>query len=200
MKYIAAFVAIFVLLVAAALLFLRDKDYIFRFSEPELHERLNEHLPWSERYLFIFEVTLDNPRIDLIEGSDRVAGGLDATLNIFVNDNPKPLGGAIDLTGGVRYVSDEGAFYLTDPTIEKIAIQGIPDVYANKANEALSKALSAFYRSRPIYRMGGGDPKQLAARLLLKDVVVKDEHLIVTLALDKTRGSAHDADKGEQVQ
>ena len=186
-----------VLLAAAAGAFylLRDREYVFRFSEPELREKLDAQLPWSERYLFIFEVTFDNPRVDLIEGSDRVAGGVDAILNIVINNNPRPLSGAIDLSGGVRYARQEGAFYLTDPTIEKIAIQGIPDAYANKANEALSTALSAFYRSRPIYKLEGTKASHQTARLLLKDVIVEDEHLVVTLGLDKS-GDIDPASKG----
>ncbi len=197
MRIVVATIAILLIAAVGAFYLLRDRDYVFRFSEPELRGKLDEQLPWSERYLFIFEVTLDNPRIDLIEGSDRVAGGVDATLNIYVNNNPKPLAGAVDLTGGVRYASEEGAFYLTDPVIEKVAIRGIPGAYANKANAALSSALSAFYRSRPIYKLDGTKAPHQATRLLLKDVVVKDEHLVVTLGLDKS-GKDEPAMKGSE--
>ncbi len=171
---------------AAAFFFLRDQEFVFRFSEADLRERLDDQLPWSERYYLIFEVTVDNPRIDLIEGSDRVAGGVDATLNITINDNPQPLSGAVDLSGSVRYVREEAAFYLADPQVENVRIAGIPDRYANRANQAISNALGAFYKSRPIYTLEGTEAADRAARLLLKDVTVKDEHLVVTLALDQS--------------
>jgi hypothetical protein len=190
MKLIAAAVLVVLALIAAGFFFLRDQEFTFRLSESELRERLDDRLPWSERYYLIFEVTVDNPRVDLIEGSDRVAGGVDATLNIFINNNPQPLSGAVDLSGSVKYVREEAAFYLTDPQVENVRIAGVPDRYANKANEAISSALSAFYKSRPIYTLEGTDASHQAARLLLKDVTVKDEHLIVTLALDKSVGES----------
>ncbi len=194
MKYLTGMILLIIAVAAAAFFFLRDQEFTYRFTESQLRERLENQQPWSERYFFIFEVSLDNPRIDLIEGSDRVAGGLDATLNIHINNNPRPLGGAVDLSGGVRYVREEAAFYLTDPVVENVAIQGVPDAYANKANEAISKALHAFYRSRPIYTLEGTDASKMAARLLLKEVVVENEELVVTLALAKP-GEASAADK-----
>ncbi len=183
MKLLAPIILLVFAGLAAAFFLLRDNDIKFRFSEPQLRDRLDEQLPWSERYYFIFEVTLDNPRIDLIEGSDRIAGGLDATLNIYINNNPRPLSGAVDLSGGLRYAREEAAFYLTDPVVEQIRIAGVPDAYANKANEAVSKALGAFYRSRPVYVLSESEVSHQTARLLLKDVIVKDEHLVVTMGL-----------------
>ena len=186
-QFVAGLLLLILALIAAAFFFLRDREFTYRFSETDLRERLDDRLPWSESYYLIFEVTVDNPRIDLIEGSDRVAGGVDATLNITINNNPRPLSGAVDLSGAVKYVREEAAFYLADPQVENVRIAGIPDRYANRANEAISKALSAFYKSRPIYTLEGTEASKQAARLLLKDVTVKDEHLIVTLALDQNK-------------
>ncbi|MEM8771732.1 MAG: DUF1439 domain-containing protein [Pseudomonadota bacterium] len=187
MRFIATAVLFLIAVLAAAFFFLRDRDFTFRFSEADLRERLDAQLPWSERYFTIFDVTIDNPRIDLIEGADRFSGGVDARLDIALYDEPFPLQGAVDLSGAVRYARDEGAFYLTDLKVEKVRIAGIPDRFANTANDAISKAIAAFYKSRPIYRLDEATTSHQAARLLLKDVTVKDEHLIVTLALDKSR-------------
>lgn len=184
-RYVIAGLILLLAVVASAYFLLREREFVFRFSEPQLREKLDDRLPWSERYFFIFEVKLDNPRIDLIEGSDRVAGGVDATLNIVVNDNLRPLSGAVDLSGTVDYVREEGAFYLADPVVENVKIAGIPPRYANRANDAISSALGAFYKSRPIYTLAGTDASKQAARLLLNDVVVENEHLVVTLTLAK---------------
>ena len=191
-KTITAGVLLLISIIAAAFLYLRDRDVTIRLSEPQLRERLDDRLPWSERYFFIFEVTFDNPRIDLVEGSDRVAGGVDATLNIYVNNNPQPLAGAVDMSGAVRYARDEAAFYLADPQVENVRIVGVPDSYANKANDAISNALAAFYKSRPIYTLEGTEASKQAARLLLKDVTVENEHLVVTLSLAKKAGGGEE--------
>ena len=169
------------MLVAGAFFWMSEKDFVFRFSEADLRERVDDRLPWSERYLFIFEVTVDNPRIDLVDGSDRVAGGVDLLLNIDFGNGDVPLAGAVDVIGGVEYQSKNGEFFLVDPEIENIRIQGVPDRFSNQANAAISLALSEFYRVRPIYSLDDTDASHLAARLVLKDVIVEDEHLVVTL-------------------
>ncbi len=89
-------------------LYFQGKEYTFRFTEAELQEELATRLPLSKTYLFIFEVLLDDPRLALVEGSDGVDAGLDVTVNIKINDEPLPLGGELDVSGGVRYEAPHG--------------------------------------------------------------------------------------------
>ena len=91
--------------------YFQEREYVFRFTEPELQAKLADNLPYARTYLFIFEVVLDNPRLALVEGSDRVNAGLDLTLNIRIQDEPLPLGGELDVSGGVRYDGKSGQFF-----------------------------------------------------------------------------------------
>jgi len=102
MRYVA--ITALVLLVAAggAFYYISGNEYVFRFSEAELQEKLNAKLPLSRRYLRIFEVTLNNPRITLANGSRRVRAGIDAILNIRVAGEREALGGILDASGGVK--------------------------------------------------------------------------------------------------
>lgn len=159
------------------------KEYVYRFSEQQLQEKLNSKLPFSRRYLLIFEVTLDKPRISLVDGSDRIAAGLDIILNIHVSNSATPLGGTVDVSGKLAYDSGKGEFFLTDPVIEKLEVQGIPEKYTKKASIVIAQALGDFYKANPVYRLSGTDMKQAAARLALKDVVIKEQVLIVTLGI-----------------
>ena len=168
-------IAIAIILIAAVIgtyFYFSGKEYIFRFSETQIQEKLAEKLPLTKKYLLIFEVTLDNPRVTLTNGSDRVTAGLDIILNIWINKNPTPLGGAIDASGGVKYVSERGDFFLTDPVIERLAIQGIPDKYTEQVNKILTKALNEYYETHPIYTLKPTDVKNAAARLILKNVII----------------------------
>jgi hypothetical protein len=176
-------------LVAAIYLSLRDRVVELTFTEDQLLAQFEKLLPWTERYLFIFEVTLDNPRIDLIDGDNRISGGVDVTLNVYLSDQPAPLGGAVDISGGVRYEPETGSFYLTDPHVENVRIAGVPDRYANRANEAISFALEDFYKARPIYVLSPHDARTSAARLVLKDVYVEDEKLFLKMSLAPTARS-----------
>ena len=128
-------------------------------------------------------MVLDNPRLSLINGTDRVDAGLDAALNVHINDMPLSLGGELDVSGGVRYDEIDGQFFLTDPVIENLNIQGIPDRYSERANNVLTKALGEYYADRPIYTLRETDAKQAVAKLLLKDVIVRNRELVVTLGI-----------------
>jgi hypothetical protein len=164
-------------------LYFQGKEYTFRFTEAELHEKLAERLPLRKTYLFIIEVVLDNPRLELIEGSDRVNAGLDVILNIRINDEPLPLGGELDVSGGVRYETPDGQFFLTDPLIENLSVQGVPAKYTDKVNTVLTQAVAEYYSDHPIYTLKRSDVKMATARLLLKNVVIEERVLVVTLGL-----------------
>ncbi len=180
----AAVVVVVVLAIAAgAYFYFSGKEYTFRFTEDQLQEKLAKKLPFTKTYLLILVVTLDNPRVTLREGSSRVQAGLDVFLNIQIGEEPKPFGGSIDASGVPAYVPEEGAFYLTDPVIENLAVQGIPAKYAARVNSILTKAVARYYAERPIYTLKNTNIKQSAARLVLKGVIVENGELVITLGL-----------------
>ena len=159
------------------------KEYVVRISESEIQEKLQEKLPLMKTYYFIIQVTLDNPRVHLENGSNRVGAGLDVVFNITLNKNPKPLGGTVDVSGGILYSAEKGQFFLTNPVIENLEVQGIPQDYTDKANKALTKALAEYYEKHPIYTLRATDAKQAAARMVLKDVIIENRELVVTLGI-----------------
>jgi hypothetical protein len=159
------------------------REYVYRFSDAQLQQALSDRMPIEKSYFLIFRVNLDNPRVTLPEGSDRVVAGLDVTLNILVGDEPLPLGGSLDASGGIRYDDAKGEFFLTDPVVERFEVQGVPEVYAARVTGILTTALAEFYAARPIYTLSNLDPTQAAAHLVLKSVVVERRELVVTLGV-----------------
>lgn len=164
-------------------LYFSDREYVVTIPEQTIREKLNERLPISKKYLSIFEVTLDNPRVELDSEKNRIATGLDVTLNIRVNGNDKPLGGSVDVSGTIIYVSEDGAFYLNEPIIEKLSIEGLPEKYTSKASTVVEKALSNFYSSRPIYTLKSSDIKHVTAKMILRNLVVKEKNILLTLGI-----------------
>ena len=169
--------------VILTLFLLQGKEFVLRISEDELQTKMDESLPLTKTYLFVVDVTLSNPRVDLIEGSDRINTGLDVTLNIKIEGQDQELGGAVDISGGVRYEPTTGEFFVIDPVVENLAIEGLPEEFTNQANDAVGSVLKAYYESYPIYTLRRTDMKKAAARLLLKSVVVENEKLVITLEL-----------------
>lgn len=169
--------------ITVAFLVLKGKEFVLRIPENDLRSKMEEKLPFTKTYLLIFSVTLSNPRVDLIDGTNRVNAGLDVRLNIKFRETDREFGGKVDISGGIQYNPDTGEFYLLDPVIENLSIQGIPDKHINKANSSVSKALGAYYKDHPIYTLRSTDVKKATARLLLKSVIVENEELVVTLGI-----------------
>jgi hypothetical protein len=179
-----------VVLLAVALLtaggaywYFAGRTYVVSISETELREKLAERMPFTKTYALLLQVTLDNARVSLIEGSDRVGIGLDVVLNLRIGSEPLNLGGSIDVSGGIAYRASDGQFFLTDPLIEQLQVQGVPEKYRERVREAVTRALAEYYATHPVHTLKAADLKQAAARMLLKDVVVTDRQLVITLGL-----------------
>lgn len=185
-KVLVGVLAVVLLVVATGgslYLYLSGRSYVFAFSEEQLREKLAERLPLTKTYFSLIQLTLDHPRVALTEGTNRVQAGLEVTLNLRVGDEPKQLGGSVDVSGGVKYVPESGEFFLTDPVVERFSVQGVPEKYAPKINDALTKLLGDYYAAHPIYTLKATDVKHAVAKLLLRDVTVRDKTLLVTLGL-----------------
>ncbi len=174
--------ALFVIFVGAYL-FMTEEGFVYRISEGQIRSKMSEKLPLTKAYLYVFEVTLDNPRVELIEGTDRVKAGIDVGLNLLIGGQDEPLGGTVDASSGIRYVPETGQFFLTDPHVEDLEIDGVPAAYAIQLNSVLTTALTEYYQSRPIYSIEGKETKDVLARLLLKDVTVENKKLVIRLGL-----------------
>jgi len=177
------------LLILLGLLFVWNaatNTHVFRFSEETIENVLQKRAPLTRSYFRVFDVTIDAPRVDLIEKSDRIAAGADVILDIKIGGFETPLQGAADISGSIEYRAEETAFYLADPQIEVLKIPGIPERFSDRAHGVVALAISEFYENRPLYELTGDETPKAAARMLLRDIVVKDGKLVVTLGLDQS--------------
>ncbi|WP_045858818.1 DUF1439 domain-containing protein [Teredinibacter purpureus] len=179
--FLIAFITVVILI--GMYIYFSGKNYLIVVPESEIQQKLNTKLPLKKSYFVFFDITLDNPRVDLVEGSDRINAGLDVELNIKIVNEGKPLGGTVDVSGALQYRPEEGAFYLLDPKVENLVMQGLPSELQEKASKVAEKALLTFYSERPLYRLKASDVKQAAAKLTLKNIVVNKEALEITLGL-----------------
>jgi hypothetical protein len=172
-----------VVLGAAGYCFLGSRSWTVRLSETALRQELEQHVPFTRTYLLLFEVTLDNPRVTLPEGADRMAVGFDAMVRIRTRGSSAPLRGALELSGGVRYDPGPGELYLTDARVDRVTGLPVPPEYVASVNEALTRAVAEYMRRWPIYTLVAENRRQRAARLLLRDVTIEDSHLVLTFRL-----------------
>ena len=178
-----ALIALLAVAAAAGYLAVHGKEYVYRIPEQVLRERLSARLPITKTYLILFQVTLDHPRISLEDGSDRVDAGIDLAINLRVDNAIKHLVGSLDFSGGIRYSQETGEFFLTEPIIQRVKIEGLPARYIDISKKLLAGALRDFIASHSVYSLSTTDATELGIRLALKRVIVKDHELVVTLGV-----------------
>ena len=181
MKYLISVIILIIGIAAGSYYYFSEKLFVIELTEQELQEKFSQSIPYKKNYLFIVDVFLSNPRLELIEESNRVKVGLDVTLNIIINNDP--FAGSIDVSGGVRYSNTNGSFFLDNPQIEALNISGVPAEYTDQASVHLENALSAYYAERPIYTLNNFESDQVLAKMVLKTVEVNDKKLLLKLGL-----------------
>jgi hypothetical protein len=163
--------------------YVQGRTVTLTFSEAEIQSRLDAAPPFTRTYLGVVQVTLDNPRVSLVDGSERIRAGSDVAVRVGLGSREISVPGSVEASGGVRFQPETGEFFLTDPVVEHLSVPGIPEEHAPRVAGAIERALRIYYDRNPIYTLEATDVKQATARLLLRDVRVADRHLVVTLAL-----------------
>jgi len=172
-----------VLVLAVMMLYFYGRRYDVIITQKQIDETLRARFPVSKNHLLIFQVTYSNPHVTLLPESNRIEVGLDAALDIKLRDQPKKLGGTAVLTTSLSYRSETHHFFLSEPEINKLTLQGIPQEHLDKVTRLASNAAREYLQRFPIYTLKAKDVKTTAVKLLLKDVQVKSNEVHATLGL-----------------
>ena len=180
---ILASCALLALLLGFAGLFwyFHGKRYDVVITQNQIDDALRTKFPVTKRHLLIFQVTYSNPRVTLLQQSNRIEVGLDADLNIELNE--RPLGGTAIVTAGMSYRNETHQFFLSEPVITKLEIRGVPQKHLDKVTRFASDAAREYLQEFPVHTLKAKDVKSATAKLLLKDVQARGKEVHVTLGL-----------------
>jgi hypothetical protein len=181
-----ALVLFLVWLIAAATggcQYMSGEGHQVRISEAQLQEKLDKRFPRTQSYMGIFGLTLEHPRVHLDNGSGRIGVALDFELSLGLARQRGPFRGSLDFSTGLSYVSDTGSFFLSDPVIENLNVEGLSTRQTKRLRAALGTAIAEHALSHPVYSLKDTDIRQLAARMTLKSVVVDQGALVLTMGL-----------------
>jgi hypothetical protein len=154
-----------------------------RISERQINLALAKEFPVSQPLLGLFKLTYENPHVTLPAGSDRVHLALDASLTLSLLPGAKTLSGKCLFESGIRYDPGSASFFLADPEIRKLEIQGLPQDQVDRVTQAALQLGQTQLEATPIYTLDTSDPKLQAAQRFVKDVRIKDGAVEVLLGL-----------------
>lgn len=154
-------------------------------TQEEIDSALADSFPISESYDDLLTITMENPRVDLTEGSDRMVIGVDASvvLNVPELEIGTTLSGSADLETGISYNPDTGEIILEEPSLVSLSIEGIPDVYLDLAVDVAGGLLTVALDGQAVYTLEPEDFQTAVASITLEGLRIENGLLVVTLGL-----------------
>ncbi len=160
------------------LLFQRyGSNLAIELTERDLQTRLATYFPVQNCGLIIVCLDVASPQVKLTEGSDRIALSTDLSATLGQRRYP----GSLAFSGKVRYVAQDGDFFLDDIVIDRFELAGIPIHYTELLRSRGPGLLRGVLSTRPIYSLKGNTLQQRLARLAVRDVRVVNGKLRVSM-------------------
>lgn len=176
-------IVLLVALVAGVAVYLHGKRMTVRITQAQIREQLATRFPIERTVLLLLRWRLEDPQVTFLPERQRVLVGLDARLNARLEGQREDLGGRIEVETALRYDVERGAFFLVEPVITKLAIDGIPEAHVMRVQDSVRGLVAETFAQRPVYTLRRADLAQGAARMVLKDVRIEDEAIVVVLGL-----------------
>ncbi|MBE0587610.1 MAG: hypothetical protein IH617_06145 [Hydrogenophaga sp.] len=100
-----------------------------KISEKRLMEVIARQFPRSNRYLELFDVTLDTPRLRLMPVENRIGTQLDFTVGMPLVET-RTQRGTLSLSYGLRLEPSDNTVRLTDVRLENMLLPDVAPVHA----------------------------------------------------------------------
>ena len=159
---------------------------VLTFTEEEIEQRLDAKFPITEDVELIKEplpiklpVTVQTPEISLIPDTNRLRARITAEINALLAKYEA----SASFSCGIRYEASDQSLRLVDPAVEEIETSKIPEKYRDQVHLLATLLAQRYLNDQAVYTLKDEDLKGQAARLLLKEVEVKDGLLHVRLGL-----------------
>jgi hypothetical protein len=150
-------------------------------SQSEIQQRLSDRFP-IKRCVAQACIELLSPVAILSDGSDRIG----FSSAVIASGGKQQFPGQVAFTGKVRYVRDDGKFYLDDIEIQTLQIASVPPNLAAVVKALGPGIIRTGLQNYPIYTIKGSTGKEMLAWLAVGDVQVVNGKLRVTFKLAKS--------------
>ena len=153
-------------------------SYTMEISEKDLEKKVQAFMPLTQKNNFV-TVTLAEPNIDLVKGSNKVALSttIDATALGNINGT-----GIIDVAGNIIYNKEQGAFYLQNIEVLDFKSDKINAAYKDIVKSLAQELLNTALKAHPIYQFDTSKTEDKIAKETLKSVKICDEKLLLKLS------------------
>jgi hypothetical protein len=152
-------------LVAAAC---APEPVVIDVPEAEIQARVEARFPVETREM-LTTVVLSKPDVILTEGSDRIGLKLDILVRPPLVG---PFTGTLTASGQVAYRYEEKAFYLVNPMIDDLKVNGLSDEVLAKTRGPIESVAIHYLAKHPVYEFRSRNFKEITAQHVLREVRV----------------------------
>ncbi len=144
----------------------------------QLTAELAARFPQRRCVLAVACATLSDPSVRLVNGDPRIFVSVRASPEI----GEQALGeGTIEVAGKPRYQPSSGAFFVDEPSVLRADFPGVPKSAVEQAALLSHDFLADYLKRTPVWVLDESDGQQAMAKLLLREVSVKDGRLLLVI-------------------
>ena len=156
-----------------------DGKLTLDFSAQQIQEAIAPKFPAENCPLPVTCIKLQNPKVTLADGSDRLSMSFDTAVSLL----GQPTTGTAVVSAKPRYQPATGEIFLDDSRIENLVFKGVSPKVLDAITQYGSALAKQSLERTPIYSFKGAQAEKIA-RMGIADVRVVDGKLRV--ALDPT--------------
>lgn len=174
LRSIIALLALLVLTSCASLLGPREVELPLW----QIQEALNRKFPFNNRYLELFDIQVNNPRITLQPDTNRVVTTLDASVAPpFLKQAWR---GSFTLSGMLAIDPARRAVVLADPRMENFALDGLDAAYSRQVTRIGVLLAEQLLKDMPLYEFSDREFRHAGVNFLPTKINARPGGLVVT--------------------
>ena len=153
--------------------------YTFSIPLSHLQHKVSQQFPLEKTNPWL-PVRLLDPVVRLDEAANRI--GIELTLRLqTLGDLTLQWRGLVD--GCLEYRRETGGFYLLNPNLCRLRLDGAPSRYQSITRTITGILLDKVFATTPIYQLDNTKFQHSITKLLLKSMTIKKDKILIELGL-----------------
>ena len=152
--------------------------YEMRVTQEQLQQELNKRMPLTkQRGMFV--LTMSDPTLTLLSDTQRAQIRAFTQVQTSIGLQSQ---GMVTVSGKVRYNKDNYSFYIDDPEVTELALNGVPPSFQPQLIKIAQDAITPAVKDQPVYTLSDEDMTQSMARMMLQSINIEGQEVVIELS------------------
>lgn len=164
------------LLLSSCAVLIGPRDVEFPLAK--LQQSVDKRLPFSQRYLGLFEITADKAQLSLPPEQNRLAMTTDVILTMPLLG--KSWNGKMAISGVLFLDNPHNAVTLQEPKLDSLVLDGLDNTYAAQVTQIGNLLAHQLLTNLPLYTFKPEDLRYAGVAFMPTKIGTRAENLVVT--------------------